>query len=289
VVLNGVPVFECFYDEETLEVIRKRVGDYMFSMLYLNKPLDDSLRVFKSTDMDWVNPQDVPTTGGITIAVDPAISERDEACESAITVNQHVHLPNGERHEYWQEDMHGHFLPFDLADRVLKLADKYDSLDTPVRAIIVETVAYQEALKHIIINLMNQRAGRGEKTYSIVKAKRGNKQVRIEGMQPAFQQRRIHFVRGALSDQTESQLLQWPSGKLVDIIDSWSMHRKVWRSERYDLPKKQEETYEENFEEVYQQIKKRSYERDHGSGDGLATVPYVEIGEGLNASGKFYY
>ena len=285
---DGTSKFEIFYDAETREIIRKRVGDYMYSMLYLNKPLDDSLRVFKSTDMHWVGKEAVPTEGRITIAVDPAISEKDDACESAITVNQHVLNAKGERHEYWHEDPAGHMLPFALAKRTLQIADKYDTEDTPVVAIIVEQEAYQAALKYIMINMMNHRKKKGQKVYSIVKAKRGNKEIRIEGMQPAFQQRRIHFVRGALSDQTESQLLQFPGGKLVDIIDSWSMHRKVWRSENFDDPAKPEEVVDE-FEEAYAEVSHRNrVARGEGS-PGLNLMGSVDIGVGLDRDGKMYY
>jgi hypothetical protein len=280
--LDGVPLFECFYDRETLELIRARVGDYMYSCLYLNKPIDDSLRVFRSTDMNWVDRSALPALGSITIAVDPAISEKEESCESAITVNMHQLRPNGERHQYWMEDMHGHFLPLQLAEKILNLADKYDTVDTPVRAIIVETVAYQEALKYILIDMMNKRKGVGKKTYSIVKAKRGNKGVRIESMQPAFQRKRVHFVKGALSDQTESQLLQYPMGKLVDIIDSWSMHNKVWRSERWDEPVDSPEQYKETFEQVYQEMIDMKEEQAHGSRIGIGTGE-VGFNQGLVA------
>ena len=149
--------------------------------------------------------------------------------------------------------------------------------------------AYQAALKYILINMMNDRRDKGEKTYQIVKAKRGNKAVRIEGMQPQFQQRRIHFVRGALSDQTESQLLQWPAGKLVDIIDAWSMHRKVWRSDLYEVPTTPEAGYVEDFETIYKEHKKqKEMDRNHSS-QGLGTTVAAGMGMGLTASGKIYY
>ena len=284
--VDGEPVFTFAYDKETLSIIKDRVGDYMYSCLYLNKPLDDSLRVFRSTDMEWIDKEQLPQTGSVTIAVDPAISERDEACESAITVDLHELKQDGSRYEYWLEDMHGHMLPFDLAEKTLALADKYDTPDTPVRAIIIEQEAYQAALKYIIIDMMNKRKGQGKKTYQIVKAKRGNKKVRIEGMQPAFQRHRVKFVRGALSDQTESQLLQWPMGKLVDIIDSWSMHRKVWRSEKFDEPVEPKEKYVEDFETVYNEIVNR---KKDSAGHGLMAGVVTDIGQGLTPDGSMYY
>jgi len=155
-------------------------------------------------------------------------------------------------------------------------------------AIIVEQEAYQAALKYIIINMMNHRKKRGLKVYDIVKAKRGNKEIRIEGMQPAFQQRRIHFVRGSLSDQTESQLLQFPSGRLVDIIDSWSMHRKVWRSENFDAPIEAKPEIDE-FEEAYAEVSSRNrMARGEGS-PGLNVMGAADIGVGLDRNGKMYY
>jgi hypothetical protein len=237
--------------------------------------------------MQWVDKKDVPHLGAFTIAVDPAISEKDEACESAITVNQHI-LKGKCRHEYWHEDLHGHFLPFDLAEKTLRLADKYDTPSTPVKAIIVEQEAYQAALKYILVNMMNARRDKGERVYTIVKAKRGNKEVRIEGMQPQFQQRRIWFVRGALSDQTESQLLQWPSGKLVDIIDSWSMHRKVWRSDDFEAPTTPQEDMEETFEHVLKELAEHRQIHNSKQLMGL-TCPEIAAGQGLTPSGQVYY
>lgn len=285
--IDGVPVFDCFYDKETLAIIKERVGEYMYSCLYLNKPIDDTLRVFKSTDMRWVDRKNVPRSGAFTISCDPAISEKDEACETAITVNQHVLRHGRERHQFWWEDMHGHFLPKATAEKIVALADKYHTEEVPVKALIVETIAYQEALRYELINIMSERREKGLHTYPIVKAKRGNKEVRIESMQPAFERHRIHFVKGALSDQTESQLLQYPMGKLVDVIDSWSMHNKVWRSDLYKEPVHKPQYNEETtFEEAVAEIKAQKEANRAAAGVGLASIT-ADIGEGLGQT--FYY
>ncbi len=278
---NGKPVFNCFYDLDTLAIIKTRVGEYMYNMLYLNNPLDDSMRVFQERHFIRIKDKDVPKTGYFTVAVDPAISEKDEACESAITVNQHVVNEASERHEYWWEDISGHFLPFALAEKILNVADKYDTLETPVKGLIIEDVAYQAALKYILLNLMEQRKLQGKKSYSIIPFRsRSNKLVRIEGMQPSFEQGRIHFVKGSLSDQTESQLLQFPNGKLMDTIDSWSMHRKVWRRERHELPRQEIETLFNTFEQAYKEITTRSRQKRQDEGQGLGSG-IIFAGEGL--------
>jgi hypothetical protein len=283
---DGKPVFTHFYDPETLEIIKKRIGLYMYSMLYLNKPLDDSMRVFRSCDMQWISRDLVPSSGVITIACDPAISEKDESCETSITVCQHT-KKGSEVHEYWFEDKNGHMNPMETVATILRLADKYNTPETPVKALIVEMIAYQAALRYMLINEMNKREAEGKPRYSIVQAKRGNKNVRIEGMQPAFQQKRIWFVSGSLSDQTESQLLQYPNGRLVDVIDSWSMHRRVWNSDRYPTPKAQTPDILMDFETTLSLHKKRKLNANFNS--GLSTLEGV-TGVGLGqVDNKYFY
>lgn len=284
--IDGEPVFQCFYDKETLAIIKQRVGDYMYSCLYLNKPLDDSLRIFKSTDMFWVDKADVPNTGWFTIACDPAISETDDACETAITVRQTV-FKGDKRYQYWHEDVHGYFTPKQTTEMMVKLADKYHTSAVPVRGLIIETVAYQDALRFDLVDIMNNREADGLRTYHIYKAKRGNKKVRIEAMQPAFQANRIYFVRGAISDQTESQLLQWPMGRLVDVIDSWSMHHKIHIAERPPLPE-EPQTPESEFEQAYNEVTQRKLDAEFDAQVGLG-CQIVEVGCGLTPTGEIYY
>ena len=283
---DGKPVFECFYDKETLADIKKRVGDYMYSCLYLNKPLDDSLRTFRSTDMQWVDKKDVPRLGYFTISCDPAISETDDACETAITVRQTVFIGE-KRFQYWHEDVHGYFTPKMTTQAMVDLADKYHTDSVPVQGLIIETVAYQDALRYDLMDIMNNREADGKRRYPIIKAKRGNKKVRIESMQPAFQAKRIYFVRGALTDQTESQLLQWPMGKLVDVIDAWSMHHKVHIAERPPIPEPEVQG-PDDFEKAYEEVTQRYYDKLAEQHIGLGAA-HVDVGEGLRPDGSIYH
>ena len=77
---EGEPLFKIFYDKEKLADIESQIGPYMFSCLYLNRPLDASLRTFKSEWFQYLRVRDIPKDGDdefITLAVDPAISEKD--------------------------------------------------------------------------------------------------------------------------------------------------------------------------------------------------------------------
>lgn len=232
----GEPNFSNFYDEETLGKIKNRIGSFMYSMLYLNKPLDDNERVFNPEHFSFVEPDDVPKRGFRTLTVDPAISEKEDSCESSITVCQHV-KKGYQNHQYWWEDHNCKLLPFQLANKILDLAVKYNTEEVPVKYIVIETIAYQKALKYVLLNEMERR-GLSFKLGEF--ASRQQKEIRIQAMQPLFERRRVHFVRGTsktgglngnLSPQTESQLTQFPFGKLVDTIDSWSMHYKFFKKD----------------------------------------------------------
>lgn len=222
------PLFSCIYPMSKLEERRKVIGDFMFSCLYLNRPLDSELNVFQRSDVRYIKQTDIPSIGEITIAVDPAISEKDEACETAITVVQHYYLGT-QPNKIWHEDHHGKYDPFAVVKKMLDLAEKYSSKGFPV-ILIVETVAYQAALKPILWDEMTRRGVQ----YDIIDFNsRKSKDVRIQGMQPWFSLHRIYFT-DKLTDQVESQLFQYPHGKLVDIIDCFSMHNTFDTPEKTD-------------------------------------------------------
>jgi len=68
--------------------------------------------------------------------------------------------------------------------------------------------------------------------YDIVETNsRSAKQVKIEALVPYFANGRIKLVRG-LSSAVESQILQYPHGRLVDVLDCFSMHMQVYKGDR---------------------------------------------------------
>ena len=274
---DGSPNFSMFYSLEALEEIKMRVGPYMFSCLYLNAPLDASLRVFNTDTFNWVDNKDVPSEGRVSIAIDPAASEKDEACETSITVCQHVEntfkKPDGsdfkEQYQYWWEDINGHMSFEEQVTTCIDKAEFYDKNVCPVAGIIVETVAYQAALEYM---LMQEMTKRGVKFDLIPFNSRKNKDVRIEGMQPMFFRGRINFVKGGITDQVPSQLKQFPNGKLVDTIDSFSMHKALygWDSASR-APKAPKKSEEDTFMAVVIANRKAAKKKRVGMVSGLAT------------------
>lgn len=268
---EGKNNFSCFYGDDTLNEIKKRIGPFMFNMLYLNEPQDPSTRIFSKENFKYVRKENVPQLGFKTIAVDPAIAAEDESCDSSITVMQHVQL-GPRRSEYWHRDVNGKFLPFQLAKKILQVAREEDTKEVPVKCLILEDNAWQMALKYILLNLMEEEASRGLRKFSITTFTSGRtsgKHLRIRSMQPSFMEGRITFVIGSLSDQTESQLIQYPNGAFVDTIDSWSMHQKFFGYDKYESKLEEDSLQENSFEAACESIKKRNKKGQAGLAEEL--------------------
>jgi hypothetical protein len=221
---GGVCNFSMFYSPAKLEEIKQKVGPYMFSCLYLNQPLDPTQKVFNPSWFNYVYESDIPQNnpeGAVrvweTIAIDPAISEKDNACDTAIT--KVIHVQEGNRSfQYWSKAIADKLNPFDIVKKTLDMASDCINL----RTIIVESNAFQASLKYYLYDAMAQR----NQKFDITPLQtRTNKDLRIQGMVPYFAGARIFFLHG-LNPRVESQLRQYPHGKLVDIIDCFSMHRK---------------------------------------------------------------
>ena len=226
---DGSVVFSTLYSPEKLEEIRNRVGPYMFSCLYLNLPMDASLRVFQKEGFQFYVPGDLVRKETDrwfrTIAIDPAISEKDKSCETAITETIHRRTPEGNAYQYWNRAIHGHMNPFQLIEQTL---DWCEENPKEIRCIIVETNAYQASLKYYFHDAMIKR----EVNFAILPVHaHHSKNIRIEGMVPYFAGKRI-FLSRSLPAAVESQLVQFPNGKLVDLLDSFSMHREVSPQEK---------------------------------------------------------
>jgi hypothetical protein len=260
---KGEPLFENFYSKEKLEEIKAQVGPYMFSCLYLNTPLDASLRTFKDEWIQYKGDEEIPYEKMYyTISVDPAVSEKDGSCETAITRVGHFLAENSRSYQYWLDAIHGHFNPYETVQKILDLAQQ--DLER-TRTLVVETIAYQAALKYALWDEMVKRnihIGIAELQT------RTAKDVRIQGLVPYFAAGRI-FLRRGISPQVESQLKQYPHGRLVDVIDSFAMHRKVSPGEKAQVilsPKKVEDP--NSYEAVMKELK-----RNYATRMGLLGLP----------------
>jgi len=218
---SGEPNFSMFYSKEKLEEIKAQIGLYMFSCMYLNRPLDPSQRAFRTETFHWVKPHEIPADGKVTVAIDPAISEKSDACDSAITVVKHHRAGGNIPNQYWLAAVLARLPPHELVNKAIDLAIEYQA-----KSIIVETVAFQKALKY---HLRDRMAELGVNFGLVEFSSRVKKEVRIYAMQPLFENGRIFFCEG-LPAKVVDQLKAFPHGRLVDGIDSFSMHMKAYNS-----------------------------------------------------------
>lgn len=265
---DGEPNFSMFYSKEKLQEIREQIGLYMFSCMYLNQPLDPSQRAFRDETFHWVKIHEVPPVGKVTIAIDPAISEKKDACDTAITVVKHVMQGGKIPNQYWMKAVLERLSPHALVEKAIDLAVSYNA-----SSIIVETIAFQKALKY---SLRDRMAELGVRFNLIEFASRVSKEVRIYGLEPLFENGRIFFVEG-LHQKVISQLKAFPHGKLVDGIDSFSMHMKAYTSSKRIVEdgapvERPDGRYMEIIEELrkkYQQANPEEYPIGYGLSTGV--------------------
>jgi len=285
--VDGTPIFSMFYDKEKLHDIESQIGPYMFSCLYLNAPLDSKLRVFQDIWFQWISTAEAYNKEGYySIAIDPAISEKSAACETAITLVKHSYNNNFPV-QYWFRIIAGHFSPSETVDKSLELAQLYLP---ELKGIIVETTAYQESLMYQLREAMTVKK---LKINLIPFKTRQNKELRIQGLQPYFANGRIFFVRG-LSPRVESQLKQFPNGKLVDIIDSFSMHKVIYKELK--VKPSERKTPEDAMELLLKEIRAKSSSRNFNgvlptglNPDKVSLNNMLSTGLGLKSDSRFLF
>lgn len=217
--VDGKPTFEIFYSVDQLDDIRKTIGSYMFSALYLNNPIPAGDRNFK---VDWMQHKykidTVPADASYIVSLDLAISDKDTACETAAVgcfqFNSAIYVNDIE---------HGHFSPMETIQRALNLFKPH--INKRICRLVVETVNYQKALVYFLTDELKRRGW----TLPIEEVNsRASKDMRIMGLQPIYENGQIYHRQG-LDPVLESQLLQYPHGRLIDVADALSMQMVVYR------------------------------------------------------------
>lgn len=273
----GKPNFSIFYSADELEAIRKNVGTYMFSALYLNNPIPAGDRLFR---MEWLqnkfNRKSVPPGARYVISVDPAIGKRDDACETAIVAAWHFSSM------IWiDEIIHGHFSPAETVVRTLNLIATV--LGKHSVAIVVETVNYQKALSYFLHDEIRRRNAEPGALFGLWSVPiyevnpRMAKEARIAALQPLYENGQVYHREG-LDSTLESQLVQFPHGRLCDVVDALAHHLEVYQGVYIEEPKKEVENEEGTFWLALQEV----YGRTRSAGRGLRTPSAERAVESLS-------
>lgn len=260
----GLPIFPEAFNVEKLARYRKRLGTYLFSCQYLNTPINPAevkfdlkdLRRYEFvkdktqtyTDVSMFNRTGVQVRTKVMIhhkvkdgdveediaprnlkryiIADPNHSGNEGRCRHAITVTG---LAENPRRIYLLDAWARSCGTDEFIETMLHLAVEVWKID----AIHLETIAAQKYLKYHMDYLIKERARDDERyrNLKIVELKtpktKNAKQMRIDGLGPIFE--RGEFWCNAFGqDEFYEEIESYPSGKLVDVLDTLGYGPSVW-------------------------------------------------------------
>lgn len=238
------------FSASTLDRIRRKIGSWKFSCQYLNSPHDPEVSSFEERWLKFatgIGDEVFCSTDGASarvsemrkfIAVDPAISDKDQACNSAIAVVGVDHLYRKWLLKIWTKRVQ----PIKLIDTLFSLSVHFD-----VETVGFEAIAFQRALRFFITQEMERRG-----QYLNVrefKTARISKNERIRGLQPYFENGEIYIVNQ--QDHGMQQFLEeyrgFPTGSLVDALDAVSYLPQLWGQAQEAGPEEDEEAENVKF------------------------------------------
>jgi predicted phage terminase large subunit-like protein len=215
---NGdkVPLFPERFTLEGLENVRIKQGSFIFASQYLLEPIDEATAPFKRDQIRYMRRAKFPNPRPpCFMAIDPAISEDQNADHSVITVATFDKFNK----MYVLDVNFGHWNPSRLIDNIFSMYDRYKPF-----TVAIEVVSYQKMLKQVLIEKGVQRG----KILPIKEMKRNShthKNPRIMALQPRFEQRRIIFAEDLSHDFIEQQILRYHPDKKHnkdDLLDTLS-------------------------------------------------------------------
>lgn len=204
---DGSPLYKKF-SQSRLDKIKAGMGVYMFSMLYLNRPL---AKEFMSFNPDWFRyyeESELPEDGNGLVTVDPADPPTGRASQDYSAIASVKHTKKG---LYVRRYVRKRLTDKQMIDEAFRVADEdgYTKIRIEVNRYAHLAAAFREEMK------------KRNKYYNIdeVKAKRVNKEARIKNrLSPLFENGVFWIKRGMR--ELEQELTTFPYGRHDDLIDA---------------------------------------------------------------------
>ena len=228
---DGTPVWPRKFTAEVLKKIEERMssdpraGRALWLAQYRNVIVDEQTAAFKRSKMKFFGESDIPKALGVTIAVDPAISDKESADRSAIVVRGVDEAHNWWVLEVWAERG---VSPGELVDKIFEIYGKW-SKRFPINGVGIETIAYQKSLVYAMRDEMHKR------NVWLPMIELGNwrtsKELRIRGLVPRFDQGSL-LLRKPLDsgDNTAiliDEMLRFPKSPHEDALDALAMNSEM--------------------------------------------------------------
>lgn len=206
---DGTLYFPARLTQEFLDEQKKSQGSYIFSCQYMLRPIDDSNSVFKKNDIKYYT--DKPDVVAKYIMIDLAISQKETAdyfvvlC-AGVDRDKKIYVLDYERKRC---------LPKQQIDAIFNMYAKHHNDECPVKAVGIETVAFQKAMMYFVKDEMKRRA-----IYMPLKELKADRDKfrRVQSLQPLFENNEV-FIRTSHTE-LEQELLEFPLSRHDDIVDS---------------------------------------------------------------------
>lgn len=212
---KGEALWANFFTKEILEETKKDIGNYEFSALYQQNPLDKESQEFHKhwfKEREWPELEHLQTRRFLTI--DTAISEKASADYTGLCDNT-VDWENNWNLKAWKMKIN----PKELIDLLFNLHEsrQYESIG-------IEETIYLQTLKPFLDDEQRVR----NKFLPIVKLKHNqlNKELRIRGLIPRYQAGAIYHVKGECVD-LEHEALRFPKGVHDDVLDATAYQLQI--------------------------------------------------------------
>jgi len=210
-------------------------GSARFSCLYRNNPVDDETATFKAVDFRFYQPaqsdafQSWLSTLYITAVLDAIPPPTSDHGDDAAIV---VVGTDSEHTMFLLDAVAGRLTPDQQIDTLMAMHRTWT-----LRVVGLETNAFQRMIKSALERRVQEsRSQRDFHPFSIVEftgITQGNKEQRIQGLQPwhergaiRFPGTTLHTLSGVWS-QLAYQMLQFPHSPKDDLLDSLSYHLKL--------------------------------------------------------------
>lgn len=227
---DGTPVWPEKFTPAIVQKIRTRMesdpksGRALFVAQYLNQVIDEATASFKRAKMRFFSPGEEPKGLSVSIAVDPAISEKESADRTAFTVRG-VDMEGN----WWilETIARRGMTPTEIVNMLFTLYERYNEKYS-VDAIGVEAQSYQKSLIFSLQDEMKKR----NCYFNLVELGnwRQSKELRIKSLIPRYDNGAILFRRPGTGDDSEiltDELLRFPKSAHDDCADSLSFHQAL--------------------------------------------------------------
>ena len=215
---NGKVAYPERFSMEVLRGLKASMGPYLFSCLYMNKPIRSEDMLFKP---DWFSyyeeePTDLLCYTTVDLGGDPQETKGEPDWNVVLTCGQSTTTGVVYVLHYWRKKTN----PSEVIDAIFKQVRCYHPVEVGI-----EGVAYQRSLKHWILKRM-----RAENTHFMVNnlsAAGRAKSYRIMGLQAPIAGGSVKFRIG--HGPIINELLSYPLGEHDDLADCLAYQLDLWR------------------------------------------------------------